>query len=148
MKQLFILLLFFTTQGLFSKTNTREWEGVASFYHNKFNGRKTFSGELFSNQKLTGANNFLPMGTYVKVTNLSNHLSVVVRINDHLHARNKRLIDLSLAAAKRLQFADKGTCRVKMEMSSKEEFKEEEVKDSQPTKPVKKKHRRHKRKHH
>ena len=55
---------------------------MASFYSNKFNGRKTANGEIFNNQKLTAAHNTLPLGTYVRVTNLRNGRSVVVKIND------------------------------------------------------------------
>lgn len=76
--------------------------GVASFYSNKFNGRKTANGEIFSQQKLTAAHNSLPLGTYVKVTNLRNGRTVVVKINDRLHHRNKRIIDLTRAAATKL----------------------------------------------
>jgi len=55
--------------------------GVASFYANKFEGRKTYTDEIFSQEKLTGASNTLPMHTWVRVTNLHNHKSVIVRIN-------------------------------------------------------------------
>lgn len=97
----------------------REWTGTASFYSNKFNGRKTASGEIFSNKAMTAANNFLPLGTKVKVTNLHNDQTVIVKINDRLHNRNKRLIDLTLAAAKKLGFEKHGTCKVKMELVGK-----------------------------
>lgn len=92
------------------------WEGVASYYHAKFNGRRTTSGEKFSNESLTAANNFLKLGTRVRVTNLKNGRIVDVVINDRMNARNKRLIDLSAAAAKQLGFFGKGLCRVKIEI--------------------------------
>ncbi len=92
------------------------WTGIASYYHNKFNGRKTASGAIFSNQKFTAANNFLKLGTQVRVTNLKNGKEVLVVINDRLHARNKRLIDLSQAAAKELGFLGKGLCKVRIEV--------------------------------
>src|SRR3984885_11268574 len=79
--------------------------GIASFYANKFEGRKTYTDEIFSQEKLTGASNTLPMHTWIRVTNLRNNLSVIVRINDKMHPRNKRLIDLSRAAAKKLGYA-------------------------------------------
>jgi rare lipoprotein A len=93
--------------------------GIASFYANKFQGKKTSNGEIFSQKKLTAAHNTLPLGTYVRVTNLRNKRTVVVKINDRLHHRNKRLIDLSRAAAERLGFIKSGTTRVKVEVLGK-----------------------------
>ena len=93
--------------------------GMASFYSNKFNGRKTANGEIFSNQKLTAAHNTLPLGTYVRVTNLRNGRTVIVKINDRLHHRNKRIIDLSRAAATKLGFIKSGLTRVKVEVLGK-----------------------------
>jgi rare lipoprotein A len=93
--------------------------GIASFYSNKFNGRKTSNGEIFDQRKFTAAHNSLPLGTYVKVTNLRNKKTVIVKINDRLHARNKRLIDLSRAAAQKLGFVKSGLTRVKIEVLGK-----------------------------
>lgn len=93
--------------------------GIASFYSNKFNGRKTANGEIFSQQKFTAAHNSLPLGTYVRVTNLRNKRTVIVKINDRLHARNKRLIDLTRAAAQKLGFIKSGLTRVKIEVLGK-----------------------------
>jgi rare lipoprotein A len=93
--------------------------GTASFYSNKFNGRKTSNGEIFSNQKLTAAHNTLPLGTYVRVTNLRNGRTVIVKINDRLHHRNKRIIDLSRSAATKLGFIKSGLTRVKIEVLGK-----------------------------
>ncbi len=93
--------------------------GMASFYSNKFNGRKTANGEIFNNQKLTAAHNTLPLGTYVRVTNLRNKRSVIVRINDRLHHKNKRIIDLSRLAASKLGFISSGLTRVKLEVLGK-----------------------------
>jgi rare lipoprotein A len=97
--------------------------GIASFYSNKFQGRKTSSGELFSQTKLTAAHNTLPLGTYIRVTNLRNKKSVVVKVNDRLHHRNKRLVDLSRTAAERLGFIKSGTTRVKVEVLGKKPLK-------------------------
>lgn len=93
--------------------------GVASFYANKFQGRKTANGEIFNHQKLTAAHNSLPLGTYVRVTNLRNKKTVVVKINDRLHHRNKRLIDLTKMAAQKLGFIKSGLTRVKLEVLGK-----------------------------
>jgi rare lipoprotein A len=93
--------------------------GVASYYANKFEGRKTYTDEIFSQKKLSAASNTLPMHTWVRVTNLRNHHSVVLRINDKMHPRNKRLIDLSRAAAAKLGYAGSGLTRVKVEVLGK-----------------------------
>ena len=90
--------------------------GVASYYHAKFQGRITASGELYDQNKMTAAHNRLPMGTKIKVTNLRNKRSVVVKVNDRLHHRNKRLVDLSRAAAVKLGYIGRGITRVKVEV--------------------------------
>ncbi len=93
--------------------------GVASYYADKFEGRKTFTDEVFCQDSLTAASNTLPMHTWVKVTNLRNHQVVVVRINDKMHPRNRRLIDLTRAAAKKLGFAGRGLTRVRVDVFGK-----------------------------
>ena len=90
--------------------------GVASYYHSKFQGRITASGELYDQDKMTAAHNRLPMGTRIKVTNLRNMRSIIVRVNDRLHHRNKRLVDLSRAAATKLGYIGRGITRVKVEV--------------------------------
>ena len=76
--------------------------GMASYYADKYNGRKTSNGEIFKQHKLTAAHKTLPFGTKVKVTNLSNGQSVKVRINDRGPFIQGRIIDLSKKAAKKL----------------------------------------------
>src|SRR5258708_32107819 len=93
--------------------------GVASYYANKFEGRKTYTDEIFSQQKLTAASNTLPMHVWVRVTNLRNHKTVVVRINDKMHPRNRRLIDLSHAAAARLGYTGRGLTHVRIDVLGK-----------------------------
>ena len=90
--------------------------GVASYYHGKFQGRLTASGELYDQEKMTAAHNRLPLGTKIKVTNLRNKRSVIVKVNDRLHHRNTRLVDLSRAAAARLGYIGRGITRVKVEV--------------------------------
>jgi len=93
--------------------------GIASYYSRKFDGRITSTGEIFGNNKLTGASNNLKLNTWVKVTNLKNGKSVVVRINDRMHPRMKkkgRVIDLSRSAAKILDFMEEGLAKVKLEV--------------------------------
>ena len=110
-----ILTLLFSLQ-IFAQEKTIK--GTASFYHQKFHGRKTATGETFDSNGMTAACNQLPLGTLVKVTNLKNGKSVIVKINDRLHAKNKRLIDLSYLAAKELNFIQNGTCKVEIEVIS------------------------------
>lgn len=88
--------------------------GVASFYASKFNGRKTCSGQKFSNDSLTAAHKSLKLGTYVQVRNLKNDSIVVVRINDRLPKSSKRSIDLSQRAAKQLNFMRAGLAKVEI----------------------------------
>ena len=93
--------------------------GMASFYANNFNGKKTASGEIFSQAKFTCACNVLPLGTWIKVTNLRNGRSVVVKTNDRLHPRMKRIIDLTRVAATKLGYVSHGLTRVKVEVLGK-----------------------------
>lgn len=99
--------------------------GTASFYANKFNGRKTYTGEIFSQQKMTAASNTLPMGTWVRITNSRNNKTAIVRVNDKMHPKNRRLIDLSHAAARKLGFTGHGLAKVKVDVLGKK--KPEEV---------------------
>lgn len=92
--------------------------GVASFYADKFDGKTTASGETFSQKKLTAAHRTLPFGTVVRVTNLDNNISVDVTVNDRGPFVDKRIIDLSKAAAEKLKFVAKGTASVKVEVIS------------------------------
>jgi len=93
--------------------------GVASYYANKFEGRKTYTDEIFCQDSLTAASNTLPMYTWIRVTNLRNKRSVIVRINDKMHPRNRRLIDLSRAAAAQIGFAGRGLTRVRIDVLGK-----------------------------
>lgn len=88
--------------------------GMASFYAKKFNGRKTSSGEKFSSDSLTAAHKKLKFGTYVLVRNLKNDSTVVVKINDRLPQKSKRSIDLTLRAAKQLNFVKSGLTKVEI----------------------------------
>src|SRR5688572_26363731 len=76
--------------------------GVASYYAAKYHGRKTASGEIFDMNKMTAAHRTLPFGERVRVTNLGNERSVVVVINDRGPFVKGRIIDVSLAAARKL----------------------------------------------
>ncbi|TDB61406.1 septal ring lytic transglycosylase RlpA family protein [Arundinibacter roseus] len=86
--------------------------GMASYYASKFNGRKTYFGEIFNNQELTAAHPSLPHNTLIEVTNLSNNKKVTVRVNDRgPHTRN-RVIDLSKSAARELGMVASGVAKV------------------------------------
>lgn len=89
--------------------------GEASYYADKFNGRKTASGEKFSNKKLTGAHRTLPFGTKVRVTNIKNNKSVIVKINDRGPQKKSRIIDISKKAAKTIGIVADGCGKVKVE---------------------------------
>ncbi len=112
--------------------------GVASYYSAKFEGRKTATGAVFSNKKMTAASNQYKLGQWVKVTNVHNGKTVMVEVNDRMSKNNRRLIDLSQEAARMLCFMDAGLCKVQVELISKQERSEEEksdiVKDSISTK--------------
>lgn len=90
--------------------------GLASFYDKKFHGRKTASGEIHSRDQYTAACNVLPLNTWIRVTNLKNNRTVVVKINDRLSSKNKRLIDLSRCAAEKLKIISAGIAKVKVEV--------------------------------
>ena len=90
--------------------------GQASFYANKFNGRKTASGEIFDQKKMTCACNAVKLGTWLRVTNLRNGKKVVVKANDRIHPRMRRVVDLTSGAAKKLGFTSAGLTRVKVEV--------------------------------
>ncbi|HET8808054.1 MAG TPA: septal ring lytic transglycosylase RlpA family protein [Methylophaga sp.] len=88
--------------------------GIASWYGNKFHGRRTSSGELYDMYKMTAAHKTLPLPSYAEVTNLDNGRKVVVRINDRGPFHGDRLIDLSYSAATKLGITAKGTGRVEV----------------------------------
>jgi rare lipoprotein A len=96
--------------------------GTASYYADKFNGRETANGEIYDGKKMTAACNVLPMGTWIRVTNLSNHRTVIVKTNDRLHARMTRIVDLSRTAAEKLGYIGKGLTKVKVEVLEKIEI--------------------------
>lgn len=86
--------------------------GYASYYSDRFIGKRTANGEVFSQKKLTCAHNTLPLGTIVRVSELKTGKYVDVRVNDRLHRHNPRLVDLSKAAAAQIGFVKKGIIKV------------------------------------
>ncbi|CAE6505522.1 rare lipoprotein A [Nitrosomonas nitrosa] len=90
--------------------------GYAVHYSNLFQGKKTASKEIFDQRKLTAAHKKHPFGTRVKVTNLDNDQSVVVKINDRMPTRNSNIIDVSKRAAEELGFVKQGRAHVRLEV--------------------------------
>ncbi len=110
----FFFIVFF--RG-FSQIDSIKTEfGTASFYAKKFEGRRCSSGERFRHDSLTAAHKTLKFGTKVKVTNLRNDSVVFVRVNDRLPKSSKRKIDLTLSAAKQLNFVRNGLTKVRIEV--------------------------------
>jgi rare lipoprotein A len=101
-----------------SPTSSFRQTGMASYYAKEFDGRKTASGEPFDMRDFTAAHQTLPFNTRVKVTNLSNNRSVVVRINDRGPFKKNRIIDLSYAAAEKIGLVAAGTAEVTIEANS------------------------------
>src|SRR3954469_9530533 len=100
-----------------SKDNGTQLKGIATIYAKRFNGLRTATGEIFKHSNLTAASNNFKINTWVKVTNLINYRSVIVRINDRMHPRMAKLgrvVDLTQAAAKLLGSFD-GMVNVKVE---------------------------------
>jgi rare lipoprotein A (peptidoglycan hydrolase) len=93
-------------------------EGLASWYGSKFHGKKTASQEVYNMHAITVAHKSLPFQTMVKVINLENHRETTVRINDRGPFVKGRIIDLSYAAAKKLQLIKMGVARVRIEVIS------------------------------
>ena len=132
MRKIFLLIIFLASCP-FSIVNAQQLElnkrekrtvqkhkkviyGTASYYSDKFIGKKTANGSVFSQKKYTAACNVLPLGTWVIVTNLKNGKSVKVKTNDRLHPKMKRLLDLSKIAAAQLGYLNKGLASVKVEV--------------------------------
>ena len=90
-------------------------KGVASFYSDKFQGKKTSSGEVYDKNGLTASHKKLPYGTKVKVTNVANGKSVVLTVNDRMAASNKAVIEVSRHAAEELGFVKTGKATVTVE---------------------------------
>jgi rare lipoprotein A len=122
-----VLLLLLFAHDIFSqdtaavkKTVQKVFYGQASFYANKFSGRKTANGEIFDQKKMTCACNAVKLGTWLKVTNVRTKKSVLVKVNDRIHPRMKRVVDLSSGAAKKIGITSKnGVARVKVEVMGK-----------------------------
>lgn len=121
----FVLLILFAFNFVKSNAEINNGElmlrgkifyGNASWYGGRFHGRKTSNGEKYNKNRLTAAHRSLPFNTLVKVTNLRNKKSVVVRINDRGPFKSGRIIDLSEKAAKKIDSRDPGIAYVKLQV--------------------------------
>lgn len=99
-----------------SALKPKVYYGTASYYADKFDGRKTATGATYNPEKLTAACNVLPLGSWIRVTNLQNNKAVIVQINDRLHPKNKRIVDMSKIAATQLGYVGRGLTEVKVEV--------------------------------
>ena len=102
----YLMFVLFALSFVFSTKTTliAQEYGSASYYSDKFQGRKTASGDLYDKNKFTGAHKSLEFGTQVKVTRLDNKKSVTIRINDRGPYIKGRVVDVSRAAAEKLGF--------------------------------------------
>ena len=99
-----------------SPSEPLQLRGLASYYADEFNGRTTSNGETYDMHSLTAAHRTLPFNTLVRVTNILNHQSVIVRINDRGPFKEDRIIDLSFKAAEILGMIPTGTAEVSLEI--------------------------------
>ena len=118
-----------SNSGSLAKTTHRQpyQVGTASWYGEYFEGRATASGEPYKMHELTAAHPTLPLGTWVRVTNLHNGRVVRVRINDRGPIIPGRIIDLSYGAAQVLNFQDKGLQRVRLDLVSARDAQPEQL---------------------
>ncbi len=106
----------FTQKTLRAVSASGFQQGIASWYGKPFHGRKTANGERYNMFTLTAAHRTLPLGTLIKVTSLSTGKEVIVRVNDRGPYHGDRILDLSLAAAKKLDLKDKGIGEVAIQV--------------------------------
>ena len=111
-------------------------EGYASWYGKRYHGKKTSIGETYDMYQMTGAHKTLPLPCYIKVTNLKNKRSVIIRVNDRGPFIDERIVDLSYAAAHQLRIIEKGSELVKIEMVN-PSSKKTNLEKSQKPNPIK-----------
>jgi rare lipoprotein A len=111
-----IITLSLATICLYEIATAQTEEGIANFYSDKFQGRKTASGAVYDKNKLTASHKTLPYGTKVRVTNLENGKNVVVTVNDRMKSSNPAVIDVTRRAAQDHGLAKAGKAKVKLEV--------------------------------
>jgi rare lipoprotein A len=112
-----VIIMMISTFGIYSLRVMPQMRktSYASYYHDKFNGRKTASGEIFDNSKFTAANRTLPFGTNIKVTTLTME-RVIVKVNDRGPYHSSRALDMSKAAFDEIGDTNHGTIPVEYEI--------------------------------
>jgi rare lipoprotein A len=115
------ILVFASATYTFSQPSTKigvgyKQRGIISYYTERFSNRETASGEKFDNEDLVGSHPKLPFNSKVKITNLGNNKSVTIRINDRGPYAYGRIMDVSLAAAKKIDLIATGTAKVELEV--------------------------------
>ena len=109
-------MLAFVSSAFAQGGTTMSETGLASYYADKFNGRRTASGEIFYQDSLTAAHKTLPFGSMIRVTNLLNGKSVVVKVNDRGMKGTKRIVDLSKTAAAEIGIIAAGIAKVRVDL--------------------------------
>lgn len=130
----FLLMFVLVPVFAFSQENAnqstgKKINGIATYYAKRFEGLRTATGEVFKHSNLTAASNNFKLNSWVKVTNLLNNKSVIVRINDRMHPRMARLgrvVDLTNAAVRQIGGFD-GMTKVRVEQISPDEAWNEEL---------------------
>jgi rare lipoprotein A len=135
MKNLSLVLsiLFLSSISLIAQS---EEFGVASFYADAFDGRKTASGEIYDKAKMTAAHKELPFGTMIRVTRLDNNKSVVLRVNDRGPFISGRIVELSKTAAQKVGLIRDGIAEVKVEVVKERDVAKERLTAKSVEKPV------------
>ncbi len=135
MKNLSLILsiLFLSSISLIAQS---EEFGVASYYADAFDGRKTASGEVYNKSKMTAAHKELPFGTMIRVTRLDNKKSVVLRVNDRGPFISGRVVELSTSAAQKIGLIRDGIAEVKVEVVKERDLAKETLTTKAATKPA------------
>jgi rare lipoprotein A len=119
MPEKYLLLLILILKPFLLPAQEKELiSGKASFYADKFEGRKTANGEIFNNSDFTAAHRKFPFNSLVRVTNPVNHKTIVVRINDRGPFKKSRVIDLTRSAAKKIGLDTQGETNVEIELTT------------------------------
>lgn len=132
-KTLLLGLMLFFALNLLSQDSSKNKviTGIASWYSDSFEGKRTANGEIFRQNKLTCASNHFPLNTWVRVTDIKNGKSVVLWVNDRMGVskKSKRIIDLSRKAAKEIHLHKKGLTMVRVEDLGRNYKKEKKKKE-------------------
>jgi rare lipoprotein A len=114
--KIFTFLIFIFPFSMHAQQANKKEVGMASYYANKFEGRRTASGDVYHHDSLTAAHKTLPFGTKLRITHIANGRSVVVRVNDRGMKGLNRVVDLSQSAAEKLGMISSGVAKVEVEI--------------------------------